>query len=105
MKWLSFLNAALTLACLIHVISLLNGYLNPVNTSVKHFEKKLKDISFPINIKLCLEQDNQIEMLKELGYQDTWYFYAGQSKYNSNVVGWNGHTQSGIIGSAKGKRY
>ena len=38
--------------------------------------------------------------LNEVGYEDTWSYFLGQSKFNQSVYGWAGHTEdSGTIGT------
>ena len=38
--------------------------------------------------------------MNEVGYEDTWRYFLGQSKFNQAVFGWAGHTEdSGTIGT------
>ena len=93
----------LTTVCMVHVIYI--GYYNiyPDIPSVRVFRTDLKAISFPISFKICVEDtiDNQTRFAK-LGYSSEWHYFRGQSKYDENKIGWNGHTENGsTLGSVE----
>ena len=69
-------------------------YPNKVENFV--FEKSLKDVQFPLAIKLCLIQsDIDNEIYENFGYKDQVSFYMGKSKFAKHLIGWNGHTKNG----------
>ena len=79
------------------------NYLYPENPNVKKYIKDLKDIEFPVILKLCFEKENEDEILQTFGYNYMFDFYRGKSMYNKNVYGWNGHTKNGAtLGSVEG---
>ena len=105
MKLMVIINSSLTVACFIHLGNILYNFLNPQQPSIKHYEKKLQNIEFPIIIKLCIESKDERshELYENLGYEDITEFYKGVSKYNRSIFGWNGHTVNGTsLGSTEG---
>ena len=44
------------------------NYLYPENPNVKKYIKDLKDIEFPVILKLCFEKENEDEILQAFGY-------------------------------------
>ena len=105
MKVVLILNLSLALICLLHVISILNNFMNPDQPNVKYYEKKLNNIEFPLLFKLCFELSEVNDVLESLGYNGIWEFYEGRSMHNKNVYGWNGHTVAGnTLGSVEGRR-
>ena len=105
MKLMVIINSSLTVACFIHLGNILYNFLNPQQPSIKHYEKKLQDMEFPIIIKLCIESKDERshELYENLGYEDITEFYWGLSRYNSSIFGWNGHTINGTtLGSTEG---
>ena len=57
---------------------------------------QLKDMDFPLNIKVCVKPGFNRTALKDLGYRDEADFILGRSIYNRyGIVGWGGHTKGG----------
>ena len=74
------------------------GYDMVYHKQVEHFvyEKSLKEVQFPLAIKLCLfRYKNYDAGFEKLGYEDVTSFYKGISKFPGNWTGWNGHTENG----------
>ena len=62
----------------------------------------LEDIEFPLVIKICTVPGFNQTALHEAGYEDTWKFFLGQSRFNESVFGWAGHTEdSATFGSVE----
>ena len=75
--------------------------LNPDIPQIEIIEKDLSDIPFPVSFRICLGKEN--EKIKSYGYNDTFDFFLGTSKFNRSIVGWNGHTSNeSTFGSVKG---
>ena len=64
-------------------------------------------IDFPIIFKICVDETvNKSSRYKNVGYQDSFDFFNGQSMYNSSIFGWTGHTQNGsTLTSTKDKKW
>ena len=79
----------------------LEGYIKPTITRTWEEEVPLQDIDFPVVIKICVVPGFNQTALYEVGYDGTWNYFLGQSKFNDSVIGWAGHTvDSGTIGTA-----
>ena len=104
-KCVYFLNILFFCVFLGHILRIGFKLKNPEFPSVKVYKKELKDIEFPITFKLCLLENNRSsERYKRLGYTTSIGFYSGQSMFDGNVVGWNGHTRNTTtLASLKGK--
>ena len=63
----------------------------------------MQHVDFPILFKICLS-DNDSSKYRALGYKNVHKFFRGQSKHNSSLIGWSGHTEDGkIISTPTGK--
>ena len=105
-KFVYFLNILFFFVFLGHISQIGYKLKNPEFPSVKVYKKQLKDIEFPITFKLCLWENNtSSERYKRLGYSSVTDFYSGDSMFDENNVGWNGHTthNTTIYASVKGK--
>ena len=62
----------------------------------------LRDVDFPLVAKICIIPGFNQTALHEVGYQATWEYFIGQSKFNGSVFGWAGHTNdSRIVGTVE----
>ena len=87
------LNIILIIVCFVHITINLINYLNPVVPNVRHYEKDIGDMEFPLDIKLCLSINDS--MFHSLGYFDSYELFLGKSKFNKTIFGWSGHTEDG----------
>ena len=55
----------------------------------------LSSPEFPLRLSVCVSPGHHQAHLQEAGYQDYVYYQYGQSKYNSSLFGWAGHTKDG----------
>ena len=62
--------------------SRIENYIFPTITNTNLIEKNLKDICFPLVIKICLKPGFDETAIKEAGYFDIFGFFKGQSTYN-----------------------
>ena len=78
------------------------GFFFPSLLNTDTSEVDLKDIEFPLAIKICAEPGFNETAIEEAGYKKTSYYFKGISQFNSSLVGWAGHTEHfGVKGSAE----
>ena len=98
------LNFAVLIISCAHILSIYKQSVDPPLPNVKHYEQNLNRIEFPLIFKFCFLHRELVYFLKDLGYDGILNFYHGQSRYNSSLYGWNGHTLNGRTkGSVKSK--
>ena len=90
-------------ACFIHLCSVGYNHIFLELPDTKVYNLDLKDIEFPLVYKLCVHDlINPKKRFRELGYDNIWGLYRGQSMYNNTLYGWSGHTENGsTLGSIK----
>ena len=100
-----FIHILLICACIINLCYVVFNILNPKLPKIKNYKKLLKDIQFPISFEVCLNEVNvSISKYHEYGYENSFNFFKGISKYNTSLIGWAGHSNNySILGSVKGK--
>ena len=90
--------------CFVHIS--LNGYyiLYPSWPEIKITNKNMKDIDFPLSLKVCVSEiSNSYHRYSGLGYKHAFQFFEGRSAYNKSLFGWAGHTKEGLtIGEVTG---
>ena len=89
-------NVVFFCCCFVHIS--LNGYyiLYPSLPEIKRTNVNLKDIEFPLSLKVCVSEiSNSFQRYSNLGYEDETSFYGGRSAYNESLFGWAGHTKDG----------
>ena len=78
------------------------GFMRPTLTNTVVEQLDLKNMDFPLVVKVCVKPSFNNTALEEAGYDTTWgssLYFVGQSKYNSSLFGWVGHTNtSGVQG-------
>ena len=107
MHWLSnFLKKAGWLHILAHILCisffsvqmyrLVEQLVSPTMTYTYVREVPLKDIDFPLDIKVCVTPSLNITALNEFGYDGTLGYISGLSnRSNYPSVGWGGHDNHG----------
>ena len=74
--------------------------VNPEMPQIEIIEKSLSEIPFPVSFRLCVDGENELE---SYGYNNTFDYFLGTSKFNRSVIGWNGHNSDGsIVGTVQG---
>ena len=81
---------------LYQLAKLLPSYFDPSLTNTVVSEMQLKDVDFPLNIKVCVRPGLNKTALKELGYLDKAMFIVGRSRFNGSLIGWGGHSNQSI---------
>ena len=97
-------NFVIFCCCFMHIF--LNGYyiLHPSWPEIKIRNENLKDIEFPISLKVCVSEiSNSYHRYSNLGYKDDFRFFEGKSSFNESLFGWAGHTKDGsTVGQVSG---
>lgn len=77
-------------------------YIKPSMTITQEKVVNLEDIEFPLLIKICTIPGFNETAIREAGYNESWYYFYGQSKFNGSIFGWAGHNnQSEILGDVE----
>ena len=99
-------NLSFALVFFIHAAIIAYSIRFPSNPSVKVYKKDLKDITFPIALKLCVDERKDFhKRYRDLGYDSVYKFFRGISKYEQSWLGWAGHRPDGdgsTLGSVNG---
>ena len=99
-------NLSFVLAFFVHAAIIAYSISFPSNPSIKVYKKDLKDIAFPIALKLCVEERTDFhKRYRDLGYDSVYKFFRGMSIYESHWLGWSGHSSNGdgtTLGSVYG---
>ena len=77
--------------------TLVIGMIEPKNTLIETEKNNFLSIDFPIFFKVCIKPGFNMTELENLGYLSPLGYLMGESKYNSSVYGWAGHTSDGGI--------
>ena len=98
------LNILCFLIFIVHISLIGYKSLYPDVPEIVVYKKDLSEIDFPLLIRICLfEKENINARFLDYGYDALYGFFHGQSMYNSSLVGWAGHTENGsTIGSVEG---
>ena len=95
-------NLAGTIILTVQLAHVLEGYIRPTVTRTWEEEILLKDIEFPLVVKVCVVPGFNQTAIHEVGYADAWNYFRGQSRFNNSFIGWAGHTEeSGTYGTVE----
>ena len=86
---------------LVQLFQLLPTYFAPSMTYTEVTNVQLKDIDFPLDLKICVKPLLNQTVLQQFGYLST-YHYAVGGNHDNTLIGWKGHNNknSGEIFSA-----
>ena len=88
-KWMWLLvNLFCTVVLTVQLVVVLDSYVNPTNTRTWDEEVMLADIEFPVVFKICVIPGFNEKALHNAGYNDTFYYFLGQSAFNKSMYGW-----------------
>ena len=80
----------------VQMFKLIDNLVSPTKTYTSVKEVPLKDIDFPLDIKICVTPSLNITVLKGFGYNSTTEYGMGiSSRSNQSSVGWGGHGHNG----------
>ena len=100
-------NLVCSIALSIQLGGVLHGYFYPTQTTINVYQRNLKGHEFPLIFKICISPGFNISAIKEAGYpvtsdSDPFFYFSGQSLYNSSDYGWAGHTNgSGVMATVE----
>ena len=94
--WL-VLHAGCTLAFLVQMVTLTRSLLNPSQTISHTSIENVTVEDFPVIFKVCIKPGFDDEALQEAGYESTFEYFLGKSRYNQSLYGWAGHTEEGGV--------
>ena len=86
-------NITFTIILAAQLSQVLGGYFKPSNTRTWEEEVPLKDIDFPLVMKICVNPGFNQSALFEMGYDNTWKYFIGQSRFHHLMFEWAGHTK------------
>ena len=76
----------------VQMFKLIDNLVSPTKTYTSIRDVPLKDIDFPLDIKICVTPSLNITALKEFGYKDTVDYIMGASSWsNYSSIGWGGY--------------
>ena len=98
------INIIFSLFFICHLFFIVNKLVNPDLPEVDVSNVELEDIDFPLVFRICInELSGNDAKYQAVGYNDSWDFFKGISRYDRSLVGWNGFKENGeILGSVKG---
>ena len=97
-------NLICTALLTVQLAHILEAYIKPTMTRTWEEEVSLRDIEFPLVVKICIIPGFNQTALREVGYEDTFAYFLGlNSSWNSNYMfGWAGHPEdSGTFGTVE----
>ena len=86
----------------LQLVNLCIEYIKPSMTITQERRVKLEDIEFPVVIKICMIPGFNEDAIREAGYDESWFYFYGQSKFNESIFGWAGHNnRSEVLGGVE----
>ena len=73
------------------LVNLCFEYIKPSMTITQDKVVHLEHIEFPLLIKICIIPGFNETAIRDAGYDESWYYFYGQSKFNGSIFGWAGH--------------
>ena len=92
-----FISIILVLTFVFHVGFIINNIVNPKLPEISVSTRDLQDIEFPLSFLICINQHNfDAAKYREVGYNNVYRFYIGESMHNESIIGWRGHRKNGF---------
>ena len=80
------------------IYRLVEHRVHPTMTHTFVREVPLKNMDFPIDIKICVTPSLNSTVLKGFGYDDTAMYVSGStSRSNYSSIGWGGHDHNALL--------
>ena len=100
--WIA-VNVICALILIAQLGSVLNNFINPTVTHTWEKDLTLENMEFPVLFKICVIPGFNTTALKEAGYDDSFNYFLGRSRFNNKTFGWAGHSASNknSLGSVK----
>ena len=102
-KWAWHLvHLACATALLVQMWNVLGAFISPTLTNTSQREVHLRDSNFPLGLRVCVIPGFSRVALSEAGYRNVGQYFRGNSRFNSSILGWGGHTAAGgSVGSPR----
>ena len=97
-------NIVFTAFLTVQLALIFERYVRPQTTRTWEEKVPLKDLEFPLVIKVCVILGFNQTALQEVGYRDTFAYFVGleDQEGSSRLYGWAGHSEdSGIFGTVE----
>ena len=96
------LKLACFIAFIIQIGASIKSQVAPQKTVAETVRADLGDIDFPVAFKVCMKPSFNDDELKKVGYDFSYRYFSGQSKYEresggNKIYGWVGHTVGGGV--------
>ena len=85
------------IAYAIHLCILGQIQIHPPQTKTTIELRKLENIEFPVNFKICVKPGFNMINVRKSGYESISKYFHGHSMYNKSGIGWAGHTEDGGV--------
>ena len=77
-KVATFLNTSFSIACVVHVAFIGYYIIYPELPEIKIYSKDIKDIAFPLVLRLCAREfQDPDKKYKKIGYDNVMDFFRG----------------------------
>ena len=105
-KWFDLLVKLISVVAVIVQLAFnLQAFLRPKFPTTQMKDVALKDLDFPLLIKVCAQPGFNQTALFEVGYSGLWQYFKGKSRFNSAVFGWAGHTYENTTWGSVGETF
>ena len=94
LQWSWVLHISCSLAVTIQLVSIIQNFISPQSTNSENEEVNIQKMEFPLLFKICVCPSFNNSAAEELGYDGIWNYFSGMSRFNKNIFGWAGHTNS-----------
>ena len=91
--WIA-VNVICALILIAQLGSVLNNFINPTVSHTWEKDLTLENMEFPVVFKICVIPGFNTTALKEAGYDDSFNYFLGRSRFNNKTIGWAGHSAS-----------
>ena len=61
---------------------LIGNFIEPIRTNTNVEERDLKEIGFPVVLKICVRPGFNLTAINDAGYKGIFEFFLGKSMYN-----------------------
>ena len=98
----NILKLACFIAFIVQIGASIKSQIAPKKTAAETVITDLADVDFPVAFKVCMKPSFNNDELKKVGYDYSYRYFSGQSKYErefggTGTYGWTGHTEGGGV--------
>ena len=84
--WIA-VNVLCALILIAQLGSVLSNFINPTVTHTWEKDLTLENMEFPVVFKICVIPGFNTTALKEAGYEDSFNYFLGRSRFNNKIIG------------------